>query len=142
MRLGLRVMQRLANKCRETVAPFVEKYEGVGVCGRGRREVIGTAQAAMVEALIFPQSGEGEETGVSAAYATLRDCQALVAVCALLQVQLASLQPASAALQNQEMTAAVSELQKEVKRQQAWAMTKVKAKSAQTLVVPVVPEAR
>ena len=131
---------RLASKCRDTVRPLVQRYAGEeGDGSSGRKAGIVAAQTAVVEALVAPPRGEGdgEGVGVSAAYATLRDLQALVAVCALLEAQLAALQPASAALQDRDMTAAITRLQDEVQRQRQWAVTKVKAKSAQTLVVPV-----
>ena len=135
MRGGLKVMLRLARKSRETIQPLVQRYaDDDAEETKARREGLRAMQGAMVDAMVAPLPKTGA-TGVSEAFATLRDCQALVGVCALLQVQLSALQPTGAALQDKEMVEVVSGLEAEVTRQQKWATTMVKAKAAQTLIV-------
>ena len=91
-------------------------------------------QSAIVDALFPAERLDGR---VSWPYALVRDVNNVYSLLAGAKIALIGLQPTAAALMDAELASAVDELLHVVRRQQAWAETKVKTNCPQALIVPL-----
>ncbi|PYH40214.1 molybdopterin oxidoreductase family protein [Aspergillus saccharolyticus JOP 1030-1] len=121
---GLQIMKRLTQDMLERLQPEVNKYYESRQYGRA------TAQR-LVDAM-FPT------TEASDPYEALAALQSLKLFLTYIEDHLTALLPASQALWDTDLVAAVTDSLSNIQRQKAWIAQQIKVKSPQTLLVPMV----
>lgn len=125
---GVRQMERMTEEIFSQLKPHVERY--------GEKKSFGHVISAKLRDTLFLEEG-----AVHSSYEALVTLQSLHVYLAHLWSLATSLQPATQALWDHEMSAVVQHIESEVKRMSAFVTIQMKTRSPQTLIVPSIDEA-
>lgn len=118
VRAGLKMLSAFSQEAAERLKPFVARYGEASM-----------TQPKHVRAAVFPVARTG-------AFGLLRDLHDLFLMFSESAAALTVLMQAAKALRDRELLQACSHIEGQLNRQEAWIMTQIKQRAAQTLTVP------